>query len=140
MYNADDFTVPETREAAQCPYCTERLQFEQNGDDLNLDDPASCHFHGVIGTRLDVLRAIRNGNLQTVRYEVPRESPQNGLNKWGYLPKPGDVTLLARVMFSEAGEQPWAYPDIGWATIKPYRRAYFSRYPFGGCLPRNAIF
>ncbi len=117
MLDDDDFQVPETRYAAQCPHCTERLQFEQDGDQLQLDDPASCHFHGVIGTRRDILRAIKNGDIQTVRYDVPNTPPQKGLNKWGYLPQPGDVTLLARIMFAEANGEPWDYPDIGWATI-----------------------
>ncbi len=62
MLDDDDFQVPETRYAAQCPHCTERLQFQQDGDQLQLDDPASCHFHGVIGTRRDILRAIKNGH------------------------------------------------------------------------------
>jgi hypothetical protein len=117
MLDDDDFQVPETRYAAQCPQCTERLQFEQDGDQLHLDDPASCHFHGVIGTRRDILRAIKNGDIQTVRYDVPNTPPQKGLNKWGYLPQPGDVTLLARIMLTEAAGQTWDYPGIGWATI-----------------------
>lgn len=70
-FNTDD----EPQYIIKCPYCTSHLQIDEG--DRKHDDPVSCYFHGVIGTRLSVLRAVKNGGLEIS--EKPRHEDHQAM-------------------------------------------------------------
>jgi len=66
MFNEDYLIEAGPGQRVKCPYCTEYLTINMNKDEPRQDDPVSCTFHGVIGTRHGVSHALENGDLQLV--------------------------------------------------------------------------
>lgn len=77
FYDDDDTAAAEPKYTVKCPYCTALLQIDQDKDNPKSDDPLSCYFHGVIGTRLSVFLAAKNGDLEIVSKEPTNEINAN---------------------------------------------------------------
>jgi len=54
------------KQNVKCPHCTSELHIEQRGDNPAPDDPVSCYFHGLIGTRHSVMLAVGKGTLRLI--------------------------------------------------------------------------
>lgn len=66
MFNEDCIIEAGPGQRVKCPYCTEYLKINMDEDEPRHDDPVSCTFHGVIGTRHGVSHALENGDLELV--------------------------------------------------------------------------
>jgi hypothetical protein len=60
----DDSPWAAPKHDVRCPHCTAQLTIGQDSGEPGPDDQATCYFHGVIGTRRDILHALNNGDLQ----------------------------------------------------------------------------